>query len=108
MERGAKRRALAFGVYPIKTPSLSNTDVVILVILSLILNLFVIRFARRRFEIPHEVNGEELKLSQLFGAFTAAKDNLGLQEYSLSQTSLEQIFNKFASQQEEEQGQVGI
>jgi hypothetical protein len=105
MERGAKRRALAFGVYPIKTPSLSNTDVVIL---SLILNLFVIRFARRRFEIPHEVNGEELKLSQLFGAFTAAKDNLGLQEYSLSQTSLEQIFNKFASQQEEEQGQVGI
>jgi hypothetical protein len=105
MERGAKRRALAFGVYPIKTPSLSNTDVVIL---SPFLNLFVIRFARRRFEIPHEVNGEELKLSQLFGAFTAAKDNLGLQEYSLSQTSLEQIFNKFASQQEEEQGQVGI
>ena len=69
------------------------------------------RFAPRpallRFEIPHVVNGEDLKLSQLFGTFTNAKEELGLQEYSLSQTSLEQIFNKFASTQEEETGNVG-
>ena len=32
---------------------------------------------------------------------------IGFQEYSISETSLEQIFNYFASQQEEETGHVG-
>ena len=59
-----------------------------------------------RFEVPSTIGGERLKLSSMFGKLTAAKAQLGLQEYSLSQTSLEQIFNKFASTQEEETGAV--
>lgn len=34
------------------------------------------------------------------------KTRLSIQEYSLSQTSLEQIFNHFAAQQDEEKGQI--
>jgi hypothetical protein len=40
----------------------------------------------------------------MFGVIEASKDELHIQEYSISQTSLEQIFNQFASQQEEETG----
>mmetsp|Transcript_19382 Transcript_19382/g.36014 ORF Transcript_19382/g.36014 Transcript_19382/m.36014 type:complete len:1964 (+) Transcript_19382:180-6071(+) len=60
-----------------------------------------------RYEVPHtREGGEKLRLSAMFGKLTSEKENLGLQEYSLSQTSLEQIFNKFASTQEEETGKV--
>jgi hypothetical protein len=38
----------------------------------------------------------------IFGAIESAKVELQLQGYSVSQTSLEQIFNQFAAQQEEE------
>ena len=61
-----------------------------------------------RFEVPSVVNGVRLKLSGMFGTLTANKDKLELQEYSLSQTSLEQVFNKFAATQEEETGDVGM
>jgi len=44
------------------------------------------------------------KLSQLFAAIESEKEVLSIQEYSIAQTSLEQIFNQFASQQEEETG----
>ena len=60
-----------------------------------------------RYEVPHiGKENEPLKLSTMFGELTRQKKELGLQEYSLSQTSLEQIFNKFASQQEEESTDV--
>jgi len=63
-----------------------------------------------RFEVPNEVNINggltKIKLSSMFGTLTKAKDTLNLQEYSLSQTSLEQIFNMFAGDQEEEAGNV--
>jgi len=60
-----------------------------------------------RFEVPHiDEDGRELKLSEMFGELTREKESLDLQEYSLSQTSLEQVFNKFASTQEEESGKV--
>ena len=60
-----------------------------------------------RYEVPHVgVDGKALKLSAMFGELTKQKESLDLQEYSLSQTSLEQIFNKFASTQEEESGDV--
>jgi ABC-type multidrug transport system ATPase subunit len=45
-----------------------------------------------------------IRLSALFSVFEAAKTKLSISEYSLSQTSLEQIFNSMASQQEEEAG----
>jgi ATP-binding cassette subfamily A (ABC1) protein 1 len=40
----------------------------------------------------------------MFGDIEGNKAAIGIQEYSICQTSLEQIFNQFASQQEEEQG----
>ncbi len=39
------------------------------------------------FSIPTQA----IPLSAMFGAVEAAKDRLGIQEYSLSQTSLEQV-----------------
>jgi len=46
------------------------------------------------------------KLGDVFGLIEKFKNDLSIQEYSVSQTSLEQIFNSFASQQEEEKGNV--
>ena len=46
------------------------------------------------------------KLGQMFGAIENNKDQLHIQDYSISQTSLEQIFNQFAAQQDEEKGVV--
>lgn len=40
--------------------------------------------------------------SGIFGSIESAKYELKLEGYSVSQTSLEQIFNQFAAQQEEE------
>jgi len=40
-----------------------------------------------------------MRLSDMFGRIEDAKAPLNIEEYSLSQTSLEQIFNEFASQQ---------
>jgi len=46
------------------------------------------------------------KLGDVFGLIEKFKSDLNVQEYSVSQTSLEQIFNSFAGQQEEEKGNV--
>jgi len=43
-------------------------------------------------------------LSSLFGLIESHKAALSILDYSISQTSLEQIFNQFAAQQEEETG----
>ena len=43
---------------------------------------------------------------EMFNEIESRKDALYLQGYSISQTSLEQIFNQFAAQQEEETGSV--
>eukprot|EP00735_Rhodelphis_limneticus_P009137 TRINITY_DN2560_c0_g1::TRINITY_DN2560_c0_g1_i1::g.19179::m.19179 TRINITY_DN2560_c0_g1::TRINITY_DN2560_c0_g1_i1::g.19179 ORF type:complete len:1829 (-),score=670.14,sp/Q84M24/AB1A_ARATH/37.15/0.0,ABC2_membrane_3/PF12698.2/1.1e-20,ABC2_membrane_3/PF12698.2/2.6e-40,ABC_tran/PF00005.22/8e-28,ABC_tran/PF00005.22/9.3e-22,AAA_21/PF13304.1/3.6,AAA_21/PF13304.1/0.00028,AAA_21/PF13304.1/1.1e+02,AAA_21/PF13304.1/0.00011,AAA_15/PF13175.1/1,AAA_15/PF13175.1/5.1e+02,AAA_15/PF13175.1/0.52,ABC2_membrane/PF01061 len=56
-----------------------------------------------RFEVPSKA----ATLAALFGAIERSKESHFIQEYNLSQTSLEQIFNMFASQQEEETGAVG-
>ena len=42
----------------------------------------------------------------MFAAVEAKKTELRIQEYSIAQTSLEQIFNQFAAQQDEEKGVV--
>lgn len=56
--------------------------------------------AKLRFEIP----AKGVTLAGLFGAIEDAKEDLHVQDYACSQTSLEQIFNSFAAQQEEETG----
>ena len=44
------------------------------------------------------------KLGAMFGLIEGNKTRLSIQDYSIAQTSLEQIFNQFAAQQEEEKG----
>jgi hypothetical protein len=41
-----------------------------------------------------------MTIGYLFGVIEGAKDGLGISEYTLSQTTLEQIFNMFANQPE--------
>jgi ATP-binding cassette, subfamily A (ABC1), member 3 len=64
--------------------------------------------SRVRVEISseHPITKSHIKLSAIFGAIESEKKGLGLDGYSVSQTSLEQIFNQFAAQQEEETGVV--
>jgi len=38
--------------------------------------------------------GSGLALPEIFGKFEEGKDRVGIQEYSIGQTTLEQIFNK--------------
>jgi hypothetical protein len=53
-----------------------------------------------RFKIPPQSD----PLGRLFMRIEAAKARLRIREYSFSQTTLEQVFNFFAAQQEEEKG----
>ncbi len=56
-----------------------------------------------RFEIrANDPSGNIRKLSSLFDMFERKRSELFVQEYSIAQTSLEQIFNQFASLQLEE------
>ena len=48
-------------------------------------------------------NGTPRQISSMFALVENRKAALKIQEYSISQTSLEQIFNQFASTQEEEE-----
>ncbi|KAF4317459.1 hypothetical protein JM18_007589 [Phytophthora kernoviae] len=48
-------------------------------------------------------SNDELRLSKVFALVEDIKEKMHIREYSVSQTSLEQIFNYFASQQAEEQ-----
>ncbi|KAL4157381.1 hypothetical protein PRNP1_006404 [Phytophthora ramorum] len=57
-----------------------------------------------RFKVRSSNN--EVKLSKMFALVEDVKTKMHIREYSVSQTTLEQIFNAFASQQEEEQGAV--
>ena len=61
--------------------------------------------SKLRFRLPVAV----MPVADAFELMQSNKDRLGVHEYSLSQTTLEQIFNQFAAQQEEETGgAVGI
>jgi len=57
---------------------------------------------KARFEFPPQ----SMPLGNMFGILESNREQLQIEEYSLSQTTLEQIFNFFASQQEEETGQA--
>jgi ATP-binding cassette, subfamily A (ABC1), member 3 len=54
--------------------------------------------SKLRIVVPELNDGQKRKLSALFGAVEKNKESLYLEEYSVCQTSLEQIFNHFASQ----------
>ncbi|CAM9287239.1 unnamed protein product [Heterosigma akashiwo] len=56
-----------------------------------------------RFEYPPQPG---LALGEMFGALEDRRAQLGVEEYALSQTTLEQVFNFFAGQQEEETGRA--
>jgi ATP-binding cassette subfamily A (ABC1) protein 3 len=61
-----------------------------------------------RIEVPSELpTGGKRLLSSMFKALEGSKTQLHIKDYSMAQTSLEQIFNFFAQQQEEEQGSAG-
>ncbi|KAF1789925.1 P-loop containing nucleoside triphosphate hydrolase [Phytophthora cactorum] len=55
-----------------------------------------------RFKVRGSDN--KVKLSKMFALVENVKTDMHIREYSVSQTTLEQIFNSFASQQEEEKG----
>jgi ATP-binding cassette, subfamily A (ABC1), member 3 len=52
-----------------------------------------------RESVDTDTSASLLKLSNVFEAIENSKSTLGVREYSVSQTTLEQIFNTFASQQ---------
>ncbi|KAJ0391349.1 hypothetical protein P43SY_010363 [Pythium insidiosum] len=49
-------------------------------------------------------SNDQLKLSKVFALVEDIKTRMHIREYSVSQTTLEQIFNYFAAQQAEEKG----
>ena len=53
-----------------------------------------------RYELPFDT--DRMPLGEIFGTIEAAKDRLAIKEYSVSQPSLEQIFNQFASTQSQD------
>ena len=57
-----------------------------------------------RFEVPRVHHGQEAHLGDMFEILETSKTAYNLASYALSQTTLEQIFNSFASQQQEEKG----
>ena len=59
--------------------------------------------SKLRYSIPKTDN---TRLSDLFSTIEDNKEQLDISEYSVSQTTLEQIFNTFASKQEEERGRA--
>jgi hypothetical protein len=50
--------------------------------------------------VRFEVNGESLRISSQFASVEAMKSELRLAEYSVSQTTLEQVFNVHAAEEE--------
>ena len=58
------------------------------------------QIAKVRVEVPFvSEDGSHRKLSRMFGLIENSLEELHILEYSISQTSLEQIFNSFAMQQ---------
>jgi len=65
------------------------------------------QISKVRFEINSvDQNNTPRRLAFLFDLIESRKQSFRVQEYSIAQTSLEQIFNQFASKQEEETDQL--
>ena len=56
--------------------------------------------------ITLRVNTKGMKLSEVFSFMEDVKRRCSIEEYSIAQMTLEQIFNFFASQQEEETREI--
>ncbi|KAE8879299.1 ABC transporter A family member 1 [Phytophthora fragariae] len=52
----------------------------------------------------YKLTGQVPRLASVFRRVEGSKQQLGIREYAVSQTTLEQIFNNFAGQQSEEKG----
>ncbi|KUF93227.1 hypothetical protein AM588_10007506 [Phytophthora nicotianae] len=52
----------------------------------------------------YKLTGQVPRLASVFRCVEGSKQQLGIREYAVSQTTLEQIFNNFAGQQSEEKG----
>ncbi|KAG2766856.1 ABC transporter A family member 1 [Phytophthora cactorum] len=52
----------------------------------------------------YKLTGQVPRLANVFRCVEGSKQQLGIREYAVSQTTLEQIFNNFAGQQSEEKG----
>lgn len=59
-----------------------------------------------KYRIPKDNMGTKVTIAQMFRLLEANRDALHVSEYSVSETTLEQIFIHFAKQQEEETGHV--
>jgi hypothetical protein len=57
-----------------------------------------------KFRIPRESQGQKTTIGQVFRFIEACKAQYDVKDYSVSETTLEQIFIQFAKQQEEETG----
>jgi ATP-binding cassette, subfamily A (ABC1), member 3 len=55
---------------------------------------------RQDMKARYEVDGERIKISNVFALIEAKKDILRISDYSVSQTSLEQVFNMHAEEAE--------
>ncbi len=51
-----------------------------------------------RYRLPrHRPDGTEVKIGELFVQFQAGADKLRIEDFQISQSTLEQIFNMFAA-----------
>lgn len=68
-----------------------------------IVNTYATNIFRERQDtkVRYEVNSEGVKISSIFASLEENKDRLLLDDYGVSQTSLEQVFNMHAAQAEE-------
>lgn len=57
-----------------------------------------------KFRIPRESQGQRTTIGQVFRFVEQCKATYNIKDYSVSETTLEQIFIQFAKQQEEETG----
>jgi len=58
-------------------------------------------------QLKYEISTEDLSLSKAWEILETGKDEHSVNEYAISQTTLEQVFVRFASEQEEETGLSG-
>ena len=59
-----------------------------------------------KFRLPRESQGQRTTIGQVFRLMEMMKEKYNIRNYSVSETTLEQIFIHFAKQQEEETGHV--
>lgn len=53
--------------------------------------------------VKYSIPVKDFSLSQVFGALEREKERLGLEDYSVSQSTLEQVFLSLASGQQQEE-----